>query len=115
MVEWSKVVDLLPRADKPYRHIELVVDREGNPALGRAVQLGQNNAIYRDALEKTLGLQNCILPRCRIQNEERNDTSIWTGLDRNPPYLLQLLHKVELGMEPPGGVDQNQIDAARLP
>lgn len=43
-VKRSKVVHLFPYAHKPHRDAERRCDRDNDPALGRAIELGQDDA-----------------------------------------------------------------------
>ena len=51
-VEREQVVRLLPDADEADRHVELAHDRDRDAALGRAVELGQDDAGHADGLRE---------------------------------------------------------------
>src|SRR4051794_11025027 len=55
-VERLQVVELLADADELDRQIQLLLDAEDGPALGRAVQFGQDNAGTPDRLLEHLRL-----------------------------------------------------------
>ena len=63
---------------------------------------------------KSLRLRDRVLPGRSVEHEQRlGRRRAELALD-HAPHLLQLFHEVGLGLQPAGGVDQHDVDAARL-
>ena len=70
-VERPQVVELLADPDQLDRDAQLVGDRERDPALGGAVELGQDEAADRDRLGEQAGLAKTVLAGGRVHREQR--------------------------------------------
>src|SRR4051794_20925149 len=109
-VERAQVLERLADADELDRDAELTGDGQRDAALGRAVELREDDAVDRDRLGEELGLPQAVLARGRVDAQE--------GLVRGVGHLLlddaadlgQLRHQVVLGVQTPGRVDDDHVD-----
>src|SRR6478609_4318450 len=60
-VERAQVLERLADADELDRDAELAGDGQGDPALGGAVELGEDDPVDRDRLGEQLGLAQAVL------------------------------------------------------
>src|SRR3954471_6538840 len=107
-VEGREVVGTLTEADELDRHTELALDRDDDAALGRAVELGQDDARHVDRLGEDLGLLQAVLPGRRVEDEEHlvdGALLLDDALD-----LAELVHEADLVVEASGGVDDDDVD-----
>ena len=86
------------------------LDGQGDAALGRAVELGQDHAGDVDGLGELLRLGQAVLAGGGVEDEQHlgHVPRIAVG---HPPHLAQLLHQVGLGVEAAGRVGQHQVVA----
>src|SRR3954453_18457936 len=99
-VEGREVVGTLAQADELDRHTELALDRDDDPALGRAVELGQDDARHVDRLGEDLGLLQAVLPGRRVEDEEHlvdGALLLDDALD-----LAELVHQADLVVDASG-------------
>src|SRR4029079_2239071 len=61
-IEWPEVVQALPDPDQFHWKPELVRDRDRDPTLGRAVELGQSDSAHLDRLAEEPRLRGAGLP-----------------------------------------------------
>src|SRR5439155_17305529 len=107
-VERDEVVDRLAEADQLDRYAQVGLDRERDAALGGAVELGQHDATDLDGLGELLGLYEAVLPGRRIEDEQHLG-DLAGRLVGHAADLAQLLHEVDLRVQPAGGVGQHQV------
>src|SRR6185503_13071839 len=70
-IERPEVVQALPDPDQFHGQPELVRDRDRDPALGRAVELGQGDSAHLDRLAEEPRLLKAVLPGGRVDDEQR--------------------------------------------
>ena len=70
-VERAQVVDLLPHADQLHGQAELIGDRDRDTALRGAVELRQRDAGDAGGLAEERRLLQAVLPRRRVDDEQR--------------------------------------------
>ena len=88
-------------------------DREGDAALRRAVELRQRDAADLDCLAEELRLADAVLPGGRVDDEQR---LVWRAFEPvldDTSDLRQLFHQVHLRVQAAGGVDDDDVPAAR--
>src|SRR5437763_3871788 len=110
-VELDEVVGRLAEADQLDRNGQVRLDRQGDAALGRAVQLGQDNAGDPDRVGELPGLDQSVLAGGRVDHEQYLGDPARVPLG-NAADLLELLHEVDLGVEAAGSVGQAKVDVA---
>ena len=92
---------------------ELGLDREHDPALGGAVELGEHHARHVDGLGELAGLREPVLTGRRVDDEQHLLERSGRAVD-DAAELLQLLHQVDLRVQPAGGVDEHEVGVAAL-
>ena len=95
--------------------LELVGDRERDPALGRAVELGQHDPRDVDGLAEQLGLAHAVLAGRGVDGHQRLVRRVGHLLGDHAPDLRELLHQVVLRVQAPGRVDHDHVGAALTP
>ena len=108
-VEGGQVVGALPQAHELDGHAQLLLDGDHNPALGRAIELGEHNAGNADGLGEHLGLAHAVLTGGGVQDQE--DLPHRGDLLHDALDLAQLVHEPGLVLQAPGGVHQDDVDA----
>ena len=58
-------------------------------------------------------LAQAVLPGGRVEDEQRLVRGAGQLLLDHPAHLLELAHQVDLGVQAPGGVDDDDVGAAR--
>ena len=102
-----------PTPDELDRQPELVRDRDGHAALGRAVELRQRDAGHAGRLAEQPRLLQAVLPGRRVDDEQRLvRRALEPALD-HAPHLGELLHQVRLRVQAAGGVDDHDVPAPR--
>ncbi len=114
MVERFEVLGALPDTDEQHRDAEFLLDRDDGASLGRAVELGQDYARHRQFLGKGLGLTQGILPRVRVEDQPCLEGYPLHPVPKDPEYLAQLLHQVDLRVHPPRRIDDHDVDSLCL-
>ena len=88
-------------------------DREHDPALGAAVELGEHDPGHPDRLGELACLDEAVLAGRRVEDEQHLG-----DVPRRPigdaADLSQLLHQVRLRVQPAGGVGEHEVRAAAL-
>ena len=110
-VERPQVLELLADPDQLDRDPELVGDRQRDAALGRAVELGEDDAGDVDGLAEQLGLADAVLARGGVDGHQRLVRRVGHLLGDDAADLGQLGHQVGLGVQAAGGVDDHDVDA----
>src|SRR3954470_4238614 len=108
-LEGCEVVGTFAQPDQLDRDSQLALDGDDDAALGGAVELGQHDAGDVDDLGEHPSLNQAVLTRGRIEDEEHL-------VDRAAPLddaldLAELVHQALLGVQPAGGVDQDRVCA----
>src|SRR2546423_7598292 len=108
-IERPEVLELLPHADQLDGEPELVRDRDRDPALCAAVQLRQRDAGDADRVAEEPGLLQAVLPRRRVDDQERLVRRAGQPAFDDPSHLRQLLHQVRLRVQAAGRVDDDDV------
>src|SRR5215210_7993984 len=109
-LERRQVVGPLPQADQLHRDAELALDRDDDAALGRAVELGQDDAGDVDGLGEDPRLDDAVLAGRGVEDEQHlGDGRLLLG---HPLDLAQLVHQPRLRVQPPGRVDDDGVGLA---
>src|SRR3954451_12526058 len=93
-VEGPQVLQALADADQLDRDPQLAGDRQGDPALGRPVELDQHDAVDRDRLGEELGLAQPVLAGRRVDSEQRLMRGVGHLLGDHATDLGQLGHQL---------------------
>src|SRR5436309_350499 len=108
-IERPQILELLPHADELDRQGELVCDRDRNAALGTAVELRERDTRDADRFAEETRLLEAVLPRRRVDDEERLVRRAGQLPLDHTSHLGELLHQVRLGVQPAGGVDDDDV------
>src|SRR6266496_935561 len=108
-VERGQVVRPLAEADELDRNAQLTLHRDDDPALGRAVQLGQHDPGDVDHLGEHPGLAEPVLPGGRVEHQQ--DLVDRGLLLHHALDLAELVHQPDLGVQAAGGVHDHHVDA----
>ena len=111
-VKRLKVVQGFADADEFDGQIHRLADGDDNASFRGAVELGQDHAGAADALGEDLGLADRVLAVGGVDDQQD-----FVGRTGDQPLdhvadLFQLAHQVRLGMQAPGGVDDQDVDVA---
>src|SRR3954453_14577331 len=110
-VERTQIVELLADADQLHRDAQLAGDRERDPALRGAVELGQDDAVDRHRLREELGLAQAVLAGRRVDDQQRLVRRVGQLLSDHAADLRELGHERILRVQAPGGVDDDHVGA----
>src|ERR1044072_9412575 len=69
-LEWGKVIRPFPEADQLHRDAQLTLHLEHDPALGRAVELGEHDARHVHYLGEHARLRQTVLPGRRVEHQQ---------------------------------------------
>src|SRR5215210_4764528 len=111
-IERAQVLERLADADQLHRDAELGGDRQRDAALRRAVELREHDAVDRHGLREHLRLAQAVLPCRGVDGQEGLVRRLWELLGDHAPYLRELGHQRVLGVQPPGGIDDDHVGAA---
>ena len=92
---------------------QALVDGDDDAALGGAVELGEHDAADVDGLLELLRLAQAVLAGGGVEHEQRLVRGAGQLLLDDPAHLLELAHQVDLGVQAAGGVDEDDVGAAR--
>src|SRR6185436_12774326 len=112
-VERAEVVDSLSHADELHGNAELMGDRDGDAALRRSVQLRQRDAGHARGLREEPCLLEPVLPRRRVDDEQRLVRSALEPAGDHASYLGELVHEIPLRVQAAGGVDDDDVSLTR--
>ncbi|CDN45251.1 hypothetical protein BN871_GX_00030 [Paenibacillus sp. P22] len=113
-VELLEVLHLLAEADELDGKVQLMADRDDDPALGRAVELRQHEAGHAALLAEHLGLAERVLPCIGVENEQHLMRSARNLALDDAEDLVQLFHQVALVLQPARRVAQKDVRLALL-
>ena len=108
-VEVFDVFEVFAQPDEFHREVDLVSDGYDDSPPGRSVELREKDACNVDGVEEGSGLVNGVLPRSGVQHEQH---LVWCVRELAPndvADLDQFAHEVVLGVQSPGGVDQQHV------
>ena len=111
-IEFIEVFRGFAGSDDSDGQLQLAGNGEHDAALGRAVQLGQNNAGYTESFVEQAGLLQGVLPLAGVEDEQYFVRSARIDPAHHALHLLQLLHQVGLRMQSARGVGEQHIDFA---
>lgn len=109
--EGDEVVDALAHADEPHRQTEALLDSHHAAALGRAVELGQDDAGGVRSLAEFLRLTDGVLARDGVQHQQGLEAGFGSGLPDAAADLGQLAHQVRLVVETSGRIGDDHVIA----
>src|SRR5215204_1079730 len=112
--ELGQVGRFLAGADVRDWRAQLFGDREGDAALRRAVELGNEDVgdVHRPG--ELFGLDQSVLSCRGVDDQDRLLRRLGDRLLHDAAQLGELCHEVVLGVQPAGGVDDQHVDAARV-
>src|SRR5215218_7518397 len=113
-VEGVQILDPLPHGDELYRDPDLVGYSQRYAALGRAVELGQDDPRDPRDLVEHPGLPQTILTRRCIYCQQDLVRRARELPPDDPPYLVELCHQVDLRMEPARRVHEEHVNPIAL-
>ena len=108
-VKVLQIPDRLADADVAQRQMEGFADREHDAALGRPVELGQGDARDAERLVEEPRLGDGVLTGGRVKDEQHLVRGLGEPLGDRALDLLDLLHEVDLRVQAPGGVDDDDV------
>src|SRR4051812_9150487 len=92
--ERQEGVDTPPDADVSNRQLEIVRDRHGDAALGRAIELRQHDAGHTRDVRELARLRQAVLPHRCIEHEQHFMRSTGHFAARDAADLVELVHQV---------------------
>src|SRR5947209_6872121 len=98
-IERLEVFELFADADELDRQIELACDAEDGAALGRAVELGEDDAGTLNGLLELLGLDDGVLPAGGVEHEQDLVRGAGYAIFHDTVNLFQLAHQVKLRVQ----------------
>ena len=112
-VEGAEVFQAFADADVAHGNLQLIADGHGDASLGRAVELGQNEACHSDGFLEEARLGKSVLPRGGVEDQP--------GFVRRPFHLalqgavdfFELFHGVHLGVHAPRRVQKEHVHVPR--
>ena len=107
--ERGQVVLALADADEPDGQAELGGDGDGRAALGRPVDLGQEDPRQAGELQELARLGDGVLADRRVEDEQGFEAGLGELADDDPLDLLELVHEVGVGMDAARGVDEEDV------
>ena len=113
-VEGEDVFEFFADAGVDDGEFELGGDGEDDAAFGGAVELGEDDAGDAGGFGEEAGLGEAVLAGCRVHDEEGLVGGAGDESLRGATHLVELLHEVGFGVEAAGGVDDEDLRAARL-
>ena len=111
-IEWLQIVDPFAHADKLDRQADLLFDGEDRAPFSRAIEFGQDDAGALDRFGKHLGLRDGVLTIRGIEDEEDLVRGAFDLPADDSMDLFQFAHEVSLCVQPAGGIDNDDIEAA---
>src|SRR3954466_554966 len=93
-VKRAEVLERLADADELDRDAQLAGDGQRDAALGRAVELGQHDAVDWDRLGEQLGLAHAVLAGGRVDRQQRLVRRVGHLLADDAADLRQLVHEL---------------------
>jgi hypothetical protein len=109
--EQGQVLWLLAQAHVLDGQMELLADGDHDAALGRAVQLGQDDAGTTGSFGKSFRLTDPVLTGRRIQHQQNFVRRFGNLLGDHAVDLGQLTHQIGLRLQPPRRVDDADVRA----
>jgi hypothetical protein len=103
------------RAARDDRHVEFAGDREQHAPFPAPIEFGDDDAGQADRGVEAPRLLEAVLAGDGVDHEPGVLRFAWVGAVDHAPDLLQLLHEVVLRVQPPSGIDDEQIVAGRHP
>ena len=110
-VERGQILDRLADADEVHRQAELAGQSHQNAALGGAVELGDHESGDAGDLAEGLDLRERVLADGGVQHQQRRVRRACVLLLQDANDLLELGHQLLLVLQPPGGIDQQNVGA----
>src|SRR5438270_8136999 len=107
-VEFGQVAGFFAGAYEQDGDLQLVDDGEDDPAFGGAIQLGQDQPIQASGFFEGAALDDGVLASRGVQHQQRAYVGNLLAF-QNTTDLLELLHQVDLGVQPTGGVHNQQV------
>ena len=108
-IKLAEIFSRLTHPDITDRDFEFIAHRHNYSPLSRTVKFRQGDTGNRRALFKKLCLGNGILAGSRIQNQECLVGSSRDFPTDYPADFFHLLHKIDLGVETAGRIDDQDI------
>src|SRR5690606_12216688 len=106
-----QVVLLLADTDELDGYAQFSGDGEEDAALGRTVELGDDDTRQLHRVVEAPGLLETVLPCDGVEHQPHVLRFPRIGPVDDPLHLLQFLHQVVLGMQAAGRVDEQQVTA----
>ena len=113
-IEGAEVLGFLADADEADRQLQRARDRDHDAAARGAIELGEHQAGDAQRGVKLLRLRQRVLALVGIEHQQHFVRRLGQHARDHALDLLELIHQVRLAVQPPGGVGQHHIDAARL-
>ena len=109
-----EIVDPLADADIADRQLQVVGDGHGDAAFGRAIELGEDDAVDAGDRHELARLREAVLADGRVEHEQDLVRRAFDLARGDPANLVELGHQVDARVQPPRGVDQENITVPRL-
>ena len=93
------------------RQPETVGERDKYATLGRAVELGHNQTGDVGNFLENLDLAQCVLPRRRVEHEQRIVRCVWVFLSDHANDFGKFFHKIGAVLQPTGCIYHKKVSA----
>ena len=113
--ERDQIVDALADADVADRQLQVVGDRDGDATLGRAIELGEHDAVHAGHGHELARLRQAVLSDGRVEHEQDLVRRALDFARGDAADLVELGHQVDARVQPAGGVDETTSRLRALP
>src|SRR6185369_12471702 len=113
-LEKRQVSQLLPRPDKPRRHIEFILNRNHATAFSGAVELRHDESRELRRLMKLPRLVQRVAARCRIDHEQAFMRCRLVTFRKRAFHLRKFTHEIRFRMQPARSVAEQEFDILTL-
>ena len=112
-VENAEILGVLAHADEADGNAQPLCDGEHHAALGGAVELGDHEPRDAEPLVELRRLRHRVLADGAVQDQQHLVRCAGIQAREHALDLLELVHQMRLGMQPPGRIGDQHVDVPR--
>src|SRR5712692_43528 len=113
-VEGNHVVDLLAGAHEADGQAQLARDRDNDAALGRAIELREDDSGDANSRSEFAGLSKPVLPGGGVENQQNIVRRAGNHFGGGALHLFEFSHEVRFGVQASGGIHDDDVGRARF-